>query len=80
MKRDAFVECQKSMLTEINQALIELKAQRFEEVYNILTSLSDELTTDVLISEESDFEKVITLGCQKYAKKELNTNATNDNV
>lgn len=80
MKRDAFVECQKSILTEINQALIELKAQRFEEVYNILTSLSDELTTDVLISEESDFEKVITLGCQKYVKKELNTNATNDNV
>lgn len=78
MKRDLFVECQKSMLTEINQALIELKAQRFEEVYNILTNLSDELTTDIRISEESNFEKIITLGCEEYAKKELsNSDQTN---
>ena len=80
MKRDAFVECLKSMIKEINQARDDLIAGRYEEVYNILTSLSDELTTDVLISEESDFEKVITLGCQKYAKKELNTTTTNENV
>lgn len=70
MKRDAFAECQKSMIKEINQARDELIAGRYKEVYNILTSLSDELTTDVLISEESDFEKVITLGCKEHAKKE----------
>lgn len=53
---DAFTECQKSVVNEINYARNELIAGRYEEVYNILTNLSDELTKDIQISTE-EYEK-----------------------
>lgn len=65
---DAFVECQKSVVNEINFARNELISGRTEEAYNILTNLSDELTTDIRISE-SKFESVLDKACKNYAKK-----------
>ena len=76
---DAFVECQKSVVNEINSARNELVCGRTEEAYNILTNLSDELTTDIRISE-GKFEIVVSKACKNYAKKELNNTATNENV
>ncbi len=37
---DAFTECQKSVVNEINYARNELIAGRYEEVYNILTNIN----------------------------------------
>lgn len=65
---DAFVEAQQSIVNEITYARNELIVGRYEEVYNILTNLSDELTKDIQISTE------------EYEKKELNTTTTNENV
>lgn len=76
---DAFVECQKSVVNEINFARNELISGRTEEAYNILTNLSDELTTDIRISE-GRFETVLDKACENYAKKELNTESANKNV
>lgn len=76
---DAFVECQKSVVNEINFARNELISGRPEEAYNILTNLSDELTTDIRISE-GRFETVLDKACENYAKKELNTESANKNV
>lgn len=33
-----------------------------------------------LEEKESKFEELLALACEKYAKKELNTSATNENV
>ena len=52
---------------------------RTEEAYNILTNLSDELTTDIRISE-GKFEAVLDKACKNYAKKELNIESANKNV
>ena len=76
---DAFVECQKSVVNEINLARNELVCGRTEEAYNILTNLSDELTTDIRISE-GKFEAVLDRACKNYAKKELNIESANENV
>ena len=76
---DAFVECQKSVVNEINFARNELISGRTEEAYNILTNLSEELTTDIRISE-GRFETVLDKACENYAKKELNTESANKNV
>lgn len=76
---DAFVECQKSVVNEINSARNELVCGRTEEAYNILTNLSDELTTDIRISE-GKFEAVLDKACKNYAKKELNIESANENV
>lgn len=76
---DAFVECQKSVVNEINFARNEMISGRTEEAYNILTNLSDELTTDIRISE-SKFEAVLDKACKNYAKKELNIESANENV
>lgn len=76
---DAFVECQKSVVNEINLARNELVCGRPEEAYLILTNLSDELTTDIRISE-GKFEAVLDRACKNYAKKELNTESANKNV
>lgn len=65
---DAFVEAQQSIVNEINYARNELIVGRYEEVYNILTNLSDELTKDIQISTE------------EYEKKELNIESANENV
>ena len=45
-------EMQESVVAELNEAINNLKAGRYEEVYNILTNLSDELTTDIIISKD----------------------------
>lgn len=51
-------EMQESVVAELNEAINNLKAGRYEEVYNILTNLSDELTTDIIISkDESSIKK-----------------------
>lgn len=76
---DAFVECQKSVVNEINFARNELISGRTEEAYSILTNLSDELTTDIRISE-GKFEIVLSKACKNYAKKELNIESANKNV
>lgn len=65
MDEKAFERAQESIVNELSLARNELIAGRNEEVYNILTNLIDELTTD-LICEDT--------------KKEPNTDATNDNV
>lgn len=65
---DAFVECQKSIVNEINYARNELICGRYEEAYNILTNLSDELTTDIRISE-SKFETLLDKACKNYIDK-----------
>ena len=71
---DAFVECQKSVVNEINSARNELVCGRTEEAYNILTNLSD-----IRISE-GKFEAVLDKACKNYAKKELNIESANKNV
>lgn len=76
---DAFVECQKSVVNEINFARNELISGRTEEAYNILTNLSDELMADIRISE-GKFEAVLDKACKNYAKKELNIESANKNV
>ena len=76
---DAFVECQKSVVNEINLARNELVCGRPEEAYIILTNLSAELTTDIRISEDK-FETVLDKACKNYAKKELNIESANENV
>lgn len=65
---DAFVECQKSVVNEINLARNELVCGRAEEAYNILTNLSAELTTDIRISE-GKFEAVLDTACKNYIDK-----------
>lgn len=77
--KDAFVECQKSIVNEINYARNELICGRYEEAYNILTNLFDELTTDIRISE-GKFETALSKACKNYAKKELNIKSANENV
>ena len=64
---DAFVECQKSVVNEIDSARNELVCGRTEEAYNILTNLSAELTTDIRISE-GKFEAVLDTACKNYIK------------
>ncbi len=77
---DAFTECQRSVVNEINYAINELISGRYEEVYNVLKNLSDELTTDVQIST-GKFEVLLGKACEEYEKrKELNTTTTNENV
>ena len=39
---DHFTEMQESIVSEVNEAINNLKAGRYEEVYNILVELSDE--------------------------------------
>ena len=65
---DAFVECQKSVVNEINSARNELVCGRTEEAYNILTNLSAELTTDIRISEDK-FETLLDKACKNYIDK-----------
>lgn len=65
---DAFVECQKSVVNEINSARNELVCGRTEEAYNILTNLSAELTTDIRISEDK-FETLLDTACKNYIKE-----------
>lgn len=65
---DAFVECQKSVVNEINSARNELICGRTEEAYNILTNLSAELTTDIRISE-GKFETLLDKACKNYIDK-----------
>lgn len=65
---DAFVECQKSVVNEINSARNELVCGRTEEAYNILTNLSAELTTDIRISE-GKFETLLDKACKNYIDK-----------
>ena len=82
--RDAFAECQKSIVDELNLMIDELMAGRNEEVYNRLVNLRDELVGDLLISSENNFEEGLEHGCRKYLEmtyeKELNISATNENV
>lgn len=52
--RDAFVECQESVVSEINSALLELKAGMNEQCYNRLRDLRNELITDIRISTEKE--------------------------
>ena len=65
---DAFVECQKSVVNEINSARNELVCGRTEEAYNILTNLSDELATDIRISE-GKFKTLLDKACKNYIDK-----------
>ena len=65
---DAFVECQKSVVNEINSARNELVCGRTEEAYSILTNLSAELTTDIRISE-GKFETLLDKACKNYIDK-----------
>ena len=65
---DAFVECQKSVVNEIDSARNELVCGRTEEAYNILTNLSAELTTDIRISEDK-FETLLDTACKNYIKE-----------
>ena len=65
---DAFVECQKSVVNEINSARNELVCGRTEEAYNILTNLSDELATDIRISE-GKFETLLDKACKNYIEE-----------
>jgi hypothetical protein len=82
--RDAFAECQKSIVGELNVMIDELIAGRNEEVYIRLVNLRDELVGDLLINSDNQFEDVLEHSCRKYLEKtyekELNNNATNDNV
>ena len=82
--RDAFAECQKSIVGELNVMIDELIAGRNEEVYNRLVDLRDELVGDLLISSDNQFEDVLEHSSRKYLeetyKKELNFNATNETV
>lgn len=81
--RDAFAECQKSIVGELNVMIDELIAGRHSEVYNRLVDLRDELVGDLLISSDNQFEDLLEHSSRKYLeetyKKELN-NAGNDNV
>ena len=54
MNDKAYVELQESIVCELNIALNELKAGMYESVYNRLTDLCDELTTDIIISKEKE--------------------------
>lgn len=54
MNDKAYVELQESIVCELNTALNELKAGMYESVYNRLTDLCDELTTDIIISKEKE--------------------------
>ena len=82
--RDAFAECQKSIVGELNVMIDELIAGRNEEVYNRLVNLRDELVGDLLINSDNQFEDVLEHSCRKYLEKtyekELNTTTTNENV
>lgn len=82
--RDAFAECQKSIVGELNVMIDELIAGRNEKVYNRLVDLRDELVGDLLISSDNQFEDLLELSSRKYLeetyKKELNTTTTNENV
>lgn len=82
--RDAFAECQKSIVGELNVMIDELIAGRNEKVYNRLVDLRDELVGDLLISSDNQFEDLLGLSSRKYLeetyKKELNTTTTNENV
>ena len=82
--RDAFAECQKSIVGELNVMIDELIAGRTKEVYNRLVNLRDELVGDLLISADNNFEEALEHSSRKYLeetyKKELNFNATNENV
>ena len=82
--RDAFAECQKSIVEELNVMIDELIAGRNEEVYNRLVDLRDELVGDLLISSDNQYEDLLEHSSRKYLeetyKKELNTTTTNENV
>ena len=64
--RDAFAECQKSIVGELNVMIDELIAGRTEEVYNRLVNLRDELVGDLLIGSDNKFEDALEHGCRKY--------------
>ena len=82
--RDAFAECQKSIVGELNVMIDELIAGKNEEVYKRLVDLRDELVGDLLINSDNNFEEVLEHSGRKYLeetyKKELNFNATNETV
>ena len=65
MDEKAFERAQESIVNELSLARNELIAGRNEEVYNILTNLIDELTTDLICED---------------AKKELNDDRDKDNI
>lgn len=65
MDDKAFEMAQESIVNELSLARNELIAGRNEEVYNILTNLIDELTTDLICED---------------AKKELNDDRDKDNI
>ena len=48
-----FTEMQEATLNEVSDAINNLKAGRYEEVYNILTALADTLTTDIVFAKEN---------------------------
>lgn len=54
MNDKAYVELQESIVCELNEALNELKAGMYENVYNRLTDLCDELTTNIIILKEKE--------------------------
>lgn len=49
---ESFLAIEESILSELSDSINNLKAGRYEEVYNILTSLSDVVTADVVFSKE----------------------------
>lgn len=48
-----FTKMQESTLSEVSDAINNLKAGRYEEVCNILTALADVLTTDIVFAKEN---------------------------
>lgn len=52
------LEVKESILTEVNSAIEELKAGKYEEVYVRLTNLSDDLTTDIIAEKANELDTV----------------------
>lgn len=45
---DEMIKNRETMYDELNRAIAELKAGRYENTYNILTDLSDEIALDII--------------------------------
>lgn len=54
--RDAFVECQESIINELKYIMNEMKAGRQEEAYVAIRDLKNELVRDVQISTGKEKE------------------------
>ena len=82
---EAFVHAQQYVRDEINNIIHESVCGNQNKAFELLRNLRDELTTDLIIEEETlgkNTNKIININCNKCVEniKEPNRTATNERV